>query len=152
MMIINKRAKYDYEILETFEAGIALKGFEVKAIRQGKLSLNGSYVVVKAEGRKFKTYLLNAYISPYQQDNTDKSYEPTRSRQLLLHSNELRSILGKIKQKGLTLVPLCVYNKRTKIKLEFALAKGKRKIDKREAIKKREVEREMRRKILNFKF
>lgn len=149
-MIINKRAKYDYEILETYEGGLVLKGFEVKAIREGKMSLKGSYVTVKTSGKKRELYLINAHISPYQQANTPKEYDPLQTRKILLHKKEIHSLIGKIKQKSLTLIPICVYNKRNKIKIEFALAKGKGKIDKREDIKKREVEREMRGRILNF--
>jgi len=143
-MIINKRAKYDYEILETYEAGLVLKGFEVKAVRQGKMSLKGSYVTLKNEGKSVIAYLLNAHISPYQPANTPDDYNPVRSRRLLLKKKELNTLLGKIKEKGLTLVPICVYNSKKRIKLEFAVGKGKRKIDKREAIKKREIEREIR--------
>ncbi|MFH1030048.1 MAG: SsrA-binding protein SmpB [bacterium] len=155
-MILNRRAKYDYEILETYEGGLALKGHEVKAIREGKMSLEGSYVVLRnkeSDGlskRKLpEVYLINSTISPYQERNTPKDYDKTRSRKILLHRNEISTLIGKVKQKFLTFIPLCVYNKRNKIKIEFALAKGKRKIDKREAIKKRETEREIRREIRN---
>ncbi|MFC1613040.1 SsrA-binding protein SmpB [Patescibacteria group bacterium] len=143
-MIINKRAKYDYEILETYEAGLVLSGFEVKAVRQGKMNLKGSYVTLKNEGNSISAYLLNAHISPYQPANTPDDYNPTRLRRLLLKKKELNSLVGKTKQKGLTLIPICVYNKRKRIKLEFAIGKGKKKIDKREAIKKRDIDREIR--------
>lgn len=150
-MIINRRAKYDYEILEIYEGGLALKGFEVKAIRQGKMSLEASYVAFKRGGANIaELFLLNSHIAPYQPANTPDDYDPERSRKILLHKREIISLIGKMKQRGLTLIPLCVYNKKNKIKLEFALAKGKKKIDKRETIKKREVDREIRRKISNF--
>ncbi len=147
-MIINRRAKYDYEILETYEGGLVLKGFEVKAIRQGKMSLDASFVALKRGGTdKPELFLLNSNVSPYQPANTPDNYEPDRSRKILLHKREIMALIGKMKQKGLTLIPLCVYNKKNKIKLEFALAKGKRKIDKRETIKKREVDRQIRRNV-----
>lgn len=149
-MIINRRAKYDYEILETYEGGLVLKGHEVKAVREGKMSLAGSYVVLRGAGGKLpEVYLINALISPYQAANTPKDYDETRSRKILLHRREIKELIGKVKQKSLTLIPICVYNKRNKIKIEFALAKGKRKRDKREAIKKREIDREVRREIRN---
>jgi len=138
---INKRATYDYEILEKYEAGISLFGCEVKSIKTGHISLKGSYVVIKNN----EVYLLNAFIPPYQVKNTPSDYDPRRSRKLLLHKSEIKSLIGKIKQKGLTLVPIKLYTKRGKIKLEFALAKGKKKVDKRDKIKKREMERKMRR-------
>jgi len=137
----NKRAYFDYEILETYEAGLVLYGCEVKAIKTGHISLKGSYVVIKNR----EAFLINAFIPPYQPANTPSEYGPERSRKLLLKKLELESLIGKSKQKGLTLIPLKLYTKHRKVKLEFAIARGKRKIDKREMIKKREVEREMRR-------
>ena len=139
----NRRARYDYEILETYEAGLVLYGFEVKAIKTGHISLKGSYVIIKNN----EAYLLNAFIPSYQPANTPKDYNPERTRKLLLNKSEIRSLIGKSKQKGLTLIPLRLYTKRGKIKLEFGIGKGKRKIDKREKIKKREVEREIQRKM-----
>ena len=139
----NRRARYDYEILETYEAGLVLYGFEVKAIKTGHISLKGSYVIIKNN----EAYLLNAFIHPYQPANVPKDYNPERTRKLLLNKSEIRSLIGKSKQKGLTLIPLRLYTKRGKIKLEFGIGKGKRKIDKREKIKKREVEREIQRKM-----
>lgn len=135
----NRRARYDYEILETYEAGLVLFGHEVKAIKTGHISLRGSYVIIKNN----EAYLLNAFIPPYQPANTPEDYNPERTRKLLLNKSEIRSLIGKSKQKGLTLVPLRIYTKKSKLKLEFGIGKGKRKIDKREAIKKRETEREI---------
>jgi len=137
----NRRAYYDYQILETYEAGLVLRGYEVKAIKTGHVSLKGSYVMIK-DGQ---VYLINAVIPPYQPANTPDNYDPERNRRLLLKKSEINSLIGKSKQKGLTLVPLRLYTKRGKIKIEFALGRGKRKIDKRELIKKREVEREIKR-------
>ncbi len=133
----NPRAKYDYHILETFEAGLVLAGHEVKAIKTGHLSLKGSYVTIKNE----EAWLINAQIPPYQPKNTPADYQPDRTRKLLLNKKEIRSLIGQIKQKGLTLVPLRVYTKKGKIKLGFALGRGKREFDKREKIIKREVKR-----------
>ena len=134
----NKRAYFDYEIIETFEAGMALIGQEVKAIKTGHISLKGSYVVIKDS----EVFLIGANIPPYQPKNAPKDYEPQRSRKLLLKKSEIKYLTGKSKQKGLTLIPLKVYTKRGKIKLEFGIGRGKKKSDKREAIKKREFRRE----------
>jgi len=137
----NPRAKYDYQIIETYEAGLVLFGQEVKSIKTGHISLRGSYVTIKGE----EAWLVNAQIPPYQPKNLPADYEPTRSRKLLLHKKEIKSLIGKGKQKGLTLVPLRVYTKKGKIKLAFALGRGKRKIDKREKIKEKEAKRKIER-------
>ena len=134
----NKRAYYDYEVLETYEAGLVLIGQEVKAIKTGHISLRGSYVVFKDE----ELFLIGANIPPYQPKNAPANYQPERSRKLLLTKSEIKSLIGKTRQKGLTLVPLKVYTNKGKIKLLFGLAKGKKEFDKREKIKKREIERE----------
>ena len=135
-LTINPRAKFDYHILEKFEAGIVLFGYEAKAVKTNKISLKGSYVTIK----RGEAWLINAQISPYQPKNTPLEYDQTRSRKLLLKKKEISSLIGKTKQKGLTLMPLRVYTKQNRVKLEFGLAKGKRKIDKREKIKKREFD------------
>ena len=138
MKIINRRAKYDYNLLEKFEAGIALTGPEVKSIRSGRLDLAQSFVrLIDGE-----VWLINAHIHPYPfTDNRD--YDSRRRRKLLLHKKEILKIQQRIKEKGLTLVPVSCYTKGDKIKLEIALAKGKKKYEKREAIKKRDLEREI---------
>ena len=141
----NPRAKFDYHILEKFEAGIVLFGHEAKAIKSNRVSLKGSYVSIKND----EAWLINVQISPYQPKNTPKEYDPTRSRKLLLHKKEISSLIGKTKRKGLTLMPLRVYTKHNRIKLEFALAQGKRKTDKREKIKKRETDRKIDRALRN---
>lgn len=137
MRIDNRQAKYDYEILETFEAGIALLGPEVKSVREGQVSLGESFVHVR-DGQAF---LVNAHIHPYQ--NSAAEISPTRTRKLLLHKKELLHLNSKIATMGLTLVPLALYNKGNIFKLEIALARGKKKWDKRQAIKKKTVEREV---------
>lgn len=139
----NKKAYFDYEILETFNAGIVLKGFEVKAIKNGKINIAGSFVII----RDNQAYLLNADIQPYQPKNTPLDYDPKRTRSLLLQKKELSRLIGLTKQKGLTLIPLNVYTARNLIKIEFGLCRGKRKYEKRETIKKRETQKEIRRYI-----
>lgn len=137
----NRKARYEYEILETYEAGIVLEGHEVKAVKTGKVSLKGAYVVFRNE----EAYLLNAHIAPYQPANTPEGYNPERTRKLLLRKSQIKALMGKKTQKGLTIVPLKVYTKKGNIKVQIALVRGKRKPDKREAIKKREAERRARR-------
>lgn len=143
----NRRATYDYEILERFEAGLVLTGNEVKSIRSGNISLKTAFITIRTpkdtKSQHPELYLLNAHISPYQ-GHKDQG-DPERPRKLLLAKKEIASLLGKKRTKGLTLVPISVYNSnRSKLKLEFGLARGKRKADKREAIRKRETDREMR--------
>jgi len=137
----NKKAYFKYQILEKFEAGISLIGQEVKSIKSGRINLSGAYVVLKNS----EVYLIGANIPPYQPKNAPADYQPERSRKLLLKKSEIKYLIGKTKQKGLTLVPLRVYTKKGKIKLEFGIAKGLKKFDKRELIRKREVEREIKR-------
>ena len=137
----NKKARFEYEILETYEAGISLRGFEVKAIRPGLASLQGSYVLIRGG----EAFLVGATIPPYQSGNTPADYEPDRTRKLLLRREELRLLQGKTATKGLTLAPIRLYNKNGKIKLGFALVRGKKKYDKRQSIKRRDVERELNR-------
>lgn len=139
----NKRAFFDYEILEKYQAGIELFGFEVKAIRNGKISLKGAFVIVKNN----EAFLINALVSPYQPKNTPKNYDPRRKRKLLLKKEEIKSLIGKAKQQGLTIIPLSVYNKNCKIKIEIALAKSKKKFQKKQAIKEREIEKEIKREL-----
>lgn len=143
---VNRRALFDYEILEKYEAGIELHGFEVKAIKTGHINLAGSYVIIKEN----EAWLLNATIPPYQPKNTPSDYNETRSRRLLLHKSEIKELIGKSAQRGLTLVPLRVYDKKSRIKLEFGVARPKKKYDKREVIKRREAEREIERKLKTY--
>jgi len=131
--------------LETYEAGLALYGFEVKAIKTGHISLKGSFVTLKNK----ELFLTNALIPPYQPKNTPVDYDQSRARKLLLKKSEISTLIGKLKIKGLTLIPIRLYTKKNRIKLEFGIAKGKRKIDKRISIKKRDIERELGRKLKN---
>lgn len=135
----NKKAYYNYEILEKFEAGISLVGQEVKSLKTRGVNLAGSYVVIKNN----EVFWIGAKIPAYQPKNAPSNYNPERSRKLLLRKKEIKYLIGKTKQKGLTLIPLRIYTKDGKIKLEFGIGKGLKKLDKRELIKKRGVEREI---------
>ena len=141
LLATNKRAFHDYHILETFEAGMALLGHEVKSARNGNVSLKGSYVAIGRTG----ALLLNAHIGAYDKAGALPSYDPTRTRSLLLKKKELRHLQGKIHEQGLTLIPLSLYTKGHLIKLEFALCRGKKQFDKRETIKQREWKRRQQR-------
>lgn len=141
----NKKALHDYTVLETYEAGIMLTGGEVKSVRLGSVSLKGAYVVPHyVEGRLPELSLLNCHISSYQKARPLQSASLERTRKLLLKRREIQSIIGKLKQKGLTLVPIKMYNNGSKIKVELALVRGKKKYDKRHEIKKREVAKKIR--------
>jgi SsrA-binding protein len=143
-LAVNKRANFDYDISDTYEAGVVLFGYEVKSIKTGHISLKGSFVTVKSVQKNSELYLINAHIPLYSKASTIKSYEPTRARKLLLHKNEIKKLIGKKQEQGLTLVPMKVYTKRGLIKLEFGIGRGKKKIDKRETIKKRELDKQIR--------
>lgn len=137
----NKRAFFNYQVLEKFEAGISLKGQEVKSIRLGRANLSGSFITIKDE----EAYLTGCSIPPYQPKNAPKDYNSQRERKLLLKKSEIKYLLGKSKEKRLTLIPLRFYDKKGKIKLEIALVRGKKKIEKKKEIKKREIDRELKR-------
>ena len=139
----NRKAYFDYEIKEIFEAGLVLSGAEVKSIKNGRMNLAGSYV----NFHNNEPYLIGTSIAPYQPKNQPADYDPSRSRKLLLNKKEIDYLLGKTKQKGLTLIPLKVYNKGRKIKIEIGLARGKKQYDKRAAISKKEVERKIEREL-----
>lgn len=139
----NKRAYFDYQILEEIEAGIELKGFEVKAAKSGKMDLSGSYAHV----REGEVVLIGSSIAPYQPNNTPEEYHPERTRRLLLTKGEVKNLLGKTKEAGLTVVPLRAYIKRRLVKVSLGLARHKKKRDKREVIRKRETDKEIRRKL-----
>lgn len=140
-LIHNKKAHFNYEVLETFEAGMELFGFEVKALRKGQGSLDGSHVTIRGG----EAYLINTHIPPYQVGNTPKDFDPRRNRRLLLTKKEIDTLSGLESQKGLTIIPISVYNRGQKIKIEIAVARPKKKYDKRESIKKRDAERDARR-------
>jgi len=138
---INKKAHFDYIILDTLEAGIVLKGYEVAAIKRGKVSLIGSYAIFHNN----ELMLTNANISSYQPKNQPADYLATQSRKLLISKSQILKLKREIKEKGLTLIPLKIYVDKKKIKVELGLGKGKKSYDKRETIKKRDVERKIKR-------
>lgn len=138
-LVRNKKAGFNYEIVERYEAGIELFGFEVKALKKGTGSLEGSFVILK----NGELFLKNSYIPPYQEKNTPDSYDPYRMRKLLMKKSEIEKVAEDKKGQGLTIIPISWYNKNNKIKLGVALARGKKKYDKRETIKKRDQERDL---------
>lgn len=135
--ISNDKARFDYEILETLTAGLVLSGPEVKSIRTGKCSIKGSYVKI-FDG---EAYLVGAMVAPYQVGNVPANYDEQRTRKLLLKKSELKYLIGKADERGLTLVPLKIYDAHGLLKLEVGIGKGKKKYDKRESIKKRDTKR-----------
>ena len=137
----NRQAFHDYDIEETYEAGIALTGTEIKSVRRGKVNLRDSYA--RIEGRE--VWLLNAHISPYEESGAYFNHEPDRPRKLLLRKDEIAQLIGLVQAKGLTLIPLRLYLKGGYAKIELAVARGRRKYDKREAIAEREANREIER-------
>ncbi len=140
----NRRASFDYDLLENYEAGVVLLGHEAKSAKAGHISLSGAYVSLRDGLNGPELWLLNAHITLYRFAGHLLDYNPLRERKLLLKKNEIAHLVGKTQEKGLTLVPVKMYTKRSFVKLEFALARGKKKYDKREAIKKRDVERQIR--------
>lgn len=145
MEIINRKARFDYEIEDEYEAGIVLKGTEIKSIRNGKANIKDSYAII----RNNELYLLNSNISLYEEGNRF-NHEETRTRKLLMHKREILKLKDKIEKEGYTLIPLKMYFKGSKLKVLIGLAKGKKNYDKREAIKKRDTEREMQ-KIIKYR-
>lgn len=140
MEILNRKARYDYNILDEYEVGIVLTGTEIKSIRDGKMNIKDSYAIIKNE----ELYLLNAHISNYDKGNIF-NHEENRTRKLLMHKKEIKKLHNKIVLEGYTLIPLKVYFVRGRAKMLIGLAKGKKNYDKREDIKKRDIEREMQR-------
>lgn len=143
MEIVNRKARYDYEIEETYEAGIVLTGTEIKSIRNGKVNIKDSYAIIRND----EIYLLNTHISLYDEGNRF-NHEEIRTRKLLLHKKEILKLKNKVDLEGYTLIPLKIYFVKSKAKVLIGLAKGKKNFDKRESIKKRDVMREMQK---NFK-
>jgi len=142
----NPKAGFDYEILETIEAGLVLEGHEVKSVKTGRASIKGSYAKI-LEG---VPYLIGATISPYQPANTPADYDPQRSRKLLLSKKEISTLTDTSQAHGLTLVPLKIYDKKGRLKLLVGIARGKKKYDKREAIKKKDLARAKQRGLEEF--
>lgn len=144
-LISNKKANFNYDIKETYSAGLELFGFEVKSLRKGQGSLDGSHITIRGN----EAYLVNSFIPPFQEKNAPVDYDPRRNRKLLLTSKEIEEI-GKVeKTKGLTIVPISVYNKGKVLKIDIGVGTGKKKFDKRESIKKSNVERDTRREYVD---
>ena len=139
--VYNKRARFDFELLDKFEAGLVLLGTEVKSMKAGNFSLKGSFVTIHDE----EVYLTNATVPPWQVKNAPSDYDPTRSRKLLLKSAEVKQLIGAKQAKGLTIVPVRVYTKGPKVKIEIALAKGKRQVDKKREKKEKDIKRDVER-------
>lgn len=136
----NRRARHEYEILDSMEAGISLRGPEVKSLREGRANLSDAYAILRGG----EVFLRNLHISPYQQAARE-NLDPTRERKLLLHRHEINRLRSKVAEKGLTLIPLALYWKEGRAKVDLAVARGKRRYDKREAIRRREQDREVQR-------
>lgn len=136
----NRRARHEYEILDSLEAGIALRGPEVKSLREGRANLSDAYAIV----RRGEVFLLNLHISPYQQAGRENP-DPTRERKLLLHRREIARLQTQVAERGLTLIPLSLYWKEGRAKVDLAVVRGRRRYDKREAIRRREQDREVQR-------
>ncbi len=145
MEIQNRKANFDYEIIETFEVGIVLTGTEIKSIRLGKANLKDSYAIIKNN----EIYLLNMHISKYEQGNIF-NHEETRTRKLLMHKKEILKLKDKLELEGFTLIPIKLYFKGSKAKILLGLAKGKKNYDKRETIKKKDIERQLARDLKNY--
>jgi SsrA-binding protein len=142
----NRQARYRYEILETYEAGIELQGTEVKSIRQGRVNLRDGYALV----RNNEVWLHNVHISPYNAASQYFNHDPRRTRKLLLHRNQIRKLIGKVEQQGLTLVPLKMYLKQGWVKVNLGLGKGKKLHDKRESLKRKQQDREIARVLKSY--
>ena len=146
-LIKNKKAYYDYNIIEEFEAGLVLSGAEVKAIKLGHLSIKGAFISLKEK----KVLLKNMHVSRYKlAGQKQKAYNPDQDRELLLKKKEIQYLQGKMTMKGLTIIPLSVYTTRRLIKVKIALVKGKKKFDKREAMKKKDIQRNLKQKLKNY--
>lgn len=144
-LVYNKKASLKYQIIETFGAGMELFGFEVKALRQKQGSLDGAHVVIRGN----EAYLIGALIPPYQSKNAPQDYDPKRNRRLLLTAREISRLAGSEKQRGLTIVPISVYNKGRYLKIQVAVVRGRQKHDKRETLKERDAKRDMERTLKN---
>lgn len=145
MEIINRRAKFDYFVEEEYEAGIVLTGTEIKSVREGHCNIKDSYGIV----RNHEVFLLNMFISPYKEGNIF-NHKETRTRKLLLHKKEIKKIWNAIETKGLTIVPLKLYFKENHLKVLLGLCRGKKSFDKRETIKERDIQREVKRNLKNY--
>ena len=142
-LAVNKKARFDYDILNTFEGGLVLTGSEAKSMKSGHVQLKGAFLLV----RKGELWLKNAFVAAYKPAGPSDDYDPYRDRKVLVHKREFNRLVGKKQSEGLTMVPLSIYTKGNLVKLEFAVARGKKKYEKRESIKKRDVKRQMQERI-----
>ncbi len=142
-LAVNKKARFDYEILDTLEGGLKLTGAEVKSVKEGHVQLKGAFLHIQGE----ELWLKGSFIAAYKPAGNKEEYKADRDRKVLVHRRELNRLIGKKGQEGLTLVPLSIYTKGNLVKLEFAVARGKKQFEKREAIKKRDVQRDIREKL-----
>lgn len=138
-LVYNKKAKFDYQILDQYEAGLELLGVEVKSLKKGQGKLDGAHVIIRGD----EAFVVGLDIPPYQPNNIPADYDPGRTKKLLLTKKEIKEITGKLARQKLTIVPISVYNKGRVLKISIALVKGKKEYDKRETIKRREADREM---------
>ena len=142
----NRKARFEYAILQTYESGIVLQGTEVKSLRAGRININDSHCRINAQ---LEVFLTNLHISPYEFGNRE-NHNPLRERKLLLHKQQIRRLYGQIREKGLTLIPLKFYFKNGKVKVEIALVRGKKIYDKRENLKRKEIDQDMARSLKSF--
>lgn len=147
-LAVNKKARHDYDFIEEYEGGLVLTGAEVKSAKLGHIQLKGSYLSVRAG----ELWIRNMHISRYKKAGAQEGYNPTRDRKVLVHRREIKKLIGKQQAEGLTLVPISVYTKGDLVKLSFALARGKKKYEKRESIKKRDVMRKIQEEIKKTRF
>lgn len=144
----NKRATFDYDLVHDYEGGLVLTGAEVKSVKKGNMSLQGAFLTLKDD----ELFLRNAHIGAYAPAGEQKHYDPTRDRKVLVRKSEIRKMIGKKQSEGLTIVPVRVYTKGALVKLAFALARGKRKYEKRDSIKKRDTEKRLREEMKKTRF
>ncbi|MDP2631857.1 MAG: SsrA-binding protein SmpB [Candidatus Uhrbacteria bacterium] len=147
-LAVNKKARFDYDLLEKFEGGLALEGFEVKAIKKGSVHMRGSFMIVQND----ELWLKNMHIGKYAPAGVQADYDPTRDRKVLVKKREIKRLLGKKQAEGLTIVPIRVYTKGALIKIGFAIAKGKKKHEKKDAIKKRDLDKHAREEMKKTRF
>lgn len=149
ILVQNRKARFNYEIIDTIEAGIILLPCEVKSIKSGNANIADAHAIISGN----EAFILNMHVSPYKFANQFTYYDPTRKRKLLLHSHEIRKLIGKVQEKGMTLVPLSlVVNKKRLIKIEIGIARGKKLYDKRETIKQRDLDREQAKTMKELKY
>jgi SsrA-binding protein len=142
-LVVNKKVSFNYEILEKIQSGVELFGYEVKSLRSGRGQIAGAHISIRGN----EAFLIGANIPPYQVNNTPETYNPERVRKLLLTKKEIDKMIGLEKEKGLTIVPVSVYNKGRNIKIELAVVRGKKKFDKRESLKKKDADLDIRRSL-----